>query len=515
MILKKIFKLITVLLLICLSYFSFANDNIINNSTFIDTTVSQTNITNNIVNKNISNANKTSGIPKKEFIKIVSKTKKIGEELNIIKKESDYNKERDAESSIRLANLENKYANIEKQLGLSRSKDESEKQANAELNDGNPDGSDTKLIQSYKQESDEKQQQTRAANALYIVRSNSLAQLSESLSKRKDKTGKQAKAELKKGDLKGVETKLIRSYKQEEQKNEECVEKQDELEKQECIEQQQTRADDAYALAKVSILNSNYKEAENYYQQAVQLNPNNELYKNSLPLYNQQLLFVINQSQPQTNSTNLAIPEINQNQSGIPQTTYTNPTIPDLNQSQPQTTFTNHTIQDLNQSKPQTTFTNPTIPDLNQFQPQTTFTNHTIQDLNQSKPQTTFTNPTIPDLNQFQPQTTFTNPTIPDLNQFQPQTTFTNHTIQDLNQSKPQTTFTNPTIPDLNQFQPQTTFTNPTIPDLNQFQPQTTFTNPTIPDLNQFQPQTTYTNPTIPNLNQFQPQTTFTNPTKQ
>jgi hypothetical protein len=358
---RKIIKLITVLLLLCSSYFLFANDNIIDNSTFINSPVKQ-------INNTIYKINKIYGIPKKQAEKLIYKAKTESKTKTDLKLIRDYLAQRDAENAQRNAEF-----NIRlKKLELSTSKDESGKQANADLKNGDINGTDTKTTQSYKQESKEIQQQTRAANALYVVRSNSLEQLAESLSKRKDETGKQANAELKNGDLNGAETKLMQSYKQEEPNKQECVEKQDELEKQECIEkQQQTRAADAYALAKVSILKSNYNEAETYYQQAVQLNPNNVLYTNSIPTYKQQLIFVINQLQPgipQSTFTNPAIPTINQLQLGIPQTTFTNPAIPTINQLQP--------------GIPQSTFTNPAIPNINQLQP--------------GIPQSTFTNPAIP-----------------------------------------------------------------------------------------------------------------------
>jgi len=279
------------LLLLCLSYFSFANDNRIEGSIFINSPVNQT----------INNIRKITGMSKKQVKNIIHI-----ENTDLIKA-INYVAQKLEEFNIRLAKLE-------------QNKDESAKQAYAEMKNGELNSFDTKTIQSYKQESEEKQQQARAANALYAVRSNSLEQLAESLSKRKDETGKQANEELKNGNLNGAETKLMESYKQE------CVEE------QECIEKQkQTKAADAYALAKVSILKSNYKDAETYYQQAVQLNPNNVLYTNSIPTYNQQLIFVVNQIQPLT-----------------PQTTFTNPTIPSINQIQPvipQTTFTNPSIQ--------------------------------------------------------------------------------------------------------------------------------------------------------------------------
>jgi tetratricopeptide (TPR) repeat protein len=92
----------------------------------------------------------------------------------------------------------------------------------------------------------------------------------EILSKRDDEIAKQAQAKLDDGDFEGAEALFKLSFKQ----HAEDVEN-----------QQKTQAADAFALAKIKVLQLNYPEAKSYYQQAVQLDPENALYLNMLGLH--------------------------------------------------------------------------------------------------------------------------------------------------------------------------------------------------------------------------------------
>ncbi len=97
-----------------------------------------------------------------------------------------------------------------------------------------------------------------------------LQEIKENLAKRDDDIAKQAQVKLDDGDFEAAKHLFERSFQQhaENTKN-----------------QQKQQAADAFALANISTLQLNYPEAKRYYQQAVQLDPENALHLNRLGLH--------------------------------------------------------------------------------------------------------------------------------------------------------------------------------------------------------------------------------------
>lgn len=127
-------------------------------------------------------------------------------------------------------------------------------------------GISKKALKRLQQEVNEQAKKNRGQEVTLAMLVKDFQEFKETLAKRDDDVAKQAQEKLDEGDFEAAKPLFERSL----QKHAENTKN-----------QQKQQAADAFALASISRLQLNYPEAKHYYQQAVQLDPENAWYSKS------------------------------------------------------------------------------------------------------------------------------------------------------------------------------------------------------------------------------------------